>query len=255
MAVYHRAGVKFEELLVNPQLVSRYKKCYFYGYMEKKICSKCNKEKPLADFNFQKWGKFGRRADCKECVSITRKNLYIKNKDWFKEYQSINHLKIREQRIRRKFGNNTINCPYCNQITSDAGLNRHIFIKHLNENYIERKKCFRCKTMSNLTKNSFSTTGLINYICTNCQTERLKTYRQTESGKKAYLKATQKYRRKNPEKVNAWVKARLLALKPCKICGTDTNIHRHHPDYDKPLEIIFLCAKHHSAIHKEQILC
>jgi hypothetical protein len=34
---------------------------------------------------------------------------------------------------------------------------------------------------------------------------------------------------------------------PCLICG-DPNTEAHHPDYDKPLEIVWLCEKHHREI-------
>lgn len=38
--------------------------------------------------------------------------------------------------------------------------------------------------------------------------------------------------------------------KPCEKCG-DTNVHGHHPDYSKPLEVIWLCPKHHREIHEQ----
>lgn len=33
---------------------------------------------------------------------------------------------------------------------------------------------------------------------------------------------------------------------PCAVCGTTEKIEAHHPDHNKPLEIIWLCAAHHS---------
>jgi len=41
-----------------------------------------------------------------------------------------------------------------------------------------------------------------------------------------------------------------LIRKPCSICG-DVNSEAHHEDYYKPLDVIFLCRKHHRARHKE----
>ena len=37
----------------------------------------------------------------------------------------------------------------------------------------------------------------------------------------------------------------------CEVCGTDINVHGHHDDYEKPLEVRWLCAKHHHALHRE----
>lgn len=58
----------------------------------------------------------------------------------------------------------------------------------------------------------------------------------------------------NPHKIEAqkFVK-RALRLKrikklPCEICK-NKNSFAHHNNYDKPLEIIWLCHKHHSWIH------
>ena len=36
---------------------------------------------------------------------------------------------------------------------------------------------------------------------------------------------------------------------PCIICGS-LEVERHHPNYSKLLEIIWLCDKHHKIIHK-----
>jgi hypothetical protein len=34
---------------------------------------------------------------------------------------------------------------------------------------------------------------------------------------------------------------------PCSVCGDD-NSEAHHPDYDKPLEVVWVCRKHHEEI-------
>ena len=40
----------------------------------------------------------------------------------------------------------------------------------------------------------------------------------------------------------------------CVICG-NKNTHGHHIDYKKPLEVIWLCPLHHTAIHKRKLAC
>lgn len=39
-----------------------------------------------------------------------------------------------------------------------------------------------------------------------------------------------------------------LVREPCKICGSK-KVQAHHDDYTKPLDVIWLCAKHHAELH------
>lgn len=39
-----------------------------------------------------------------------------------------------------------------------------------------------------------------------------------------------------------------IKRKPCKICKAKKT-HAHHPDYSKPLEVVFLCPLHHRQLH------
>lgn len=40
-----------------------------------------------------------------------------------------------------------------------------------------------------------------------------------------------------------------LIKQPCEICGAMENVQAHHEDYSKPLDVIWLCFKHHRWIH------
>ena len=40
-----------------------------------------------------------------------------------------------------------------------------------------------------------------------------------------------------------------LTRQPCSVCGTTVDVHAHHPDYNKPLEVDWLCRAHHTAWH------
>lgn len=37
---------------------------------------------------------------------------------------------------------------------------------------------------------------------------------------------------------------------PCQVCGIQ-EVEAHHPDYSRPLDVVWLCRHHHSQIHKE----
>jgi len=63
------------------------------------------------------------------------------------------------------------------------------------------------------------------------------------------------WRKRNPEKRRVHVrlaraiKAQKIARQPCVVCGKEDQIRAHHPDYNKPLNGLWLCAKHHTRIH------
>ena len=67
-----------------------------------------------------------------------------------------------------------------------------------------------------------------------------------------------RYKRIQQERYPEKIKARTLLLRAvkenkmkrgsCIICG-DINSHGHHEDYSKPLEVVWVCRKHHREIH------
>jgi hypothetical protein len=74
---------------------------------------------------------------------------------------------------------------------------------------------------------------------------------------KAYVAASKK---RNPEDFRKKVSARRIARtailsgklipKPCVVCGKEP-VHAHHPDYDFPLEVVWLCPVCHSKEHRK----
>ena len=65
------------------------------------------------------------------------------------------------------------------------------------------------------------------------------------------------WRKRNPEKRKAWwtfsnaVRAgKIVAPEICSRCGEAGLIDGHHPDYDKPLEVIWLCRSCHVEAHR-----
>lgn len=85
--------------------------------------------------------------------------------------------------------------------------------------------------------------------------EARKMYSKTEAGKKAHAKALRNYREKHSDRAYARnvfgkaIKDGKVEKLPCFICG-DKNVEGHHPDYSRPLDVVWLCNKHHRECHK-----
>lgn len=59
----------------------------------------------------------------------------------------------------------------------------------------------------------------------------------------------ERFRKRVMGKVHAAIKKGILTRSPCIICG-EPQTHAHHADYRKPLEVTWLCAKHHTQLHQ-----
>jgi hypothetical protein len=50
--------------------------------------------------------------------------------------------------------------------------------------------------------------------------------------------------------INGAVRYGKVTRDPCVVCGAK-RVQGHHEDYDKPLEVVWLCPKHHADRHRE----
>lgn len=69
---------------------------------------------------------------------------------------------------------------------------------------------------------------------------------RTEYARKLRSLFPKAYKARNA--VNNALKNKLLTKLPCFICG-ELKVHGHHPDYDRPLEVVWLCPVHHAETH------
>lgn len=82
-------------------------------------------------------------------------------------------------------------------------------------------------------------------------------YASTDAGRAAQRRAKDRYADRNPEKraahnmLNNAVRDGRVIKGPCEECGSTDGVHGHHDDYAKPLEVRWLCPKHHAELHKE----
>jgi hypothetical protein len=146
------------------------------------------------------------------------------------------------------------------------------------------KTCFKCKTakpLSEFYKHAQMRDGHLNK-CTECTKADARTHRRryperhrewdikksrhhdAAISRKEYIrthpemrqKTIERWAEKNKDKIRAQrkaahaVKVGAIVRQPCAVCGI-AEAQAHHEDYSKPLDVVWLCARHHSQRHRE----
>lgn len=139
---------------------------------------------------------------------------------------------------------------------------------------LPKKRCSKCnlpKTLDQFGKDRSRKDGLFQW-CIRCQTLHDKEYRANNKEKHAAQsrlwrannrvkardiqnRSTVKHRKDHADKVHARsivshaIRDGKLIRKPCEVCE-DPKSQAHHDDYSKPLEVKWLCLKHHKQADK-----
>lgn len=95
------------------------------------------------------------------------------------------------------------------------------------------------------------------YQCRECNTARLKKYRQTKKGKETMYKAIYKSIAKYKERQNARIllnyHVRVGHIKRPEQCECgNPKVEGHHTDYTKPLKVTWLCRTCHADLHRQE---
>ncbi|WP_417070775.1 hypothetical protein [Niveibacterium terrae] len=84
--------------------------------------------------------------------------------------------------------------------------------------------------------------------------EARKKYRRTDAFSVSHNKAVKKYTEKHAQRRSAHyavsnaIRSGKMIKQPCCICG-DKKSEAHHHDYSRPLDVLWLCDKHHKEEH------
>jgi len=123
------------------------------------------------------------------------------------------------------------------------------------------KFCTRCKiekSVDEFYKNVLTRDGVESY-CISCKStyykerregKKLLSFKQVAPHKKFWL-AENKLKKTAHQKVAYAIQKGELVRQPCERCGTTEHVVGHHEDYNKPLEVVWLCKHHHKERHAE----
>lgn len=180
-----------------------------------KKCIRCGIEKPLEQFHRRSTSRDGRRADCAECncANVKRRNSTEEAKARKKAYSQTEKYK----ESKKKY------------VTSDRG-------RELNRKY--KKEQWRRMNEEQKERHR----------------ERCKFWRKTEKGKASKDAERARYiamgRYRVYHKVLTALRNGTLTKQPCESCG-EARAQAHHHDYSMPLDVRWLCAKHHAEEHRQ----
>jgi hypothetical protein len=80
-------------------------------------------------------------------------------------------------------------------------------------------------------------------------------YQKTNAFAQSHKAAAERWSAKHPERrkashiVGNAIRDGHLRKTPCHVCGAE-KVEGHHPDYSRPLDVVWLCNPHHREIHK-----
>lgn len=131
------------------------------------------------------------------------------------------------------------------------------------------KKCFKCgeeKELSEFYKHKKMADGHLNK-CKQCTKKdannyqnginrnKYLEYQRSKPKTEHSLEVTKSWSKRFPQRklaqnaVSIAVRSGKLIKLHCFVCGKKAEAH--HPDYDRPLDVIWLCPSHHKQLHAE----
>jgi len=180
-----------------------------------KKCTTCGKEKELPEFWNEKRNKDGKRAYCIDCGKKDLKKSYIDNKEKRAEHAKEKYRKNPEGAKKR--------------------------CKRWRERNPEKYHSYNKSYYAGLTEGEKENAR-----------DRKRKWDKSENGKEYGNKHRQGLKWKARYTLtNAIRDQKIEKGLRCILCNSEKLIEAHHPNYEKPLDVVWLCRECHRKIHKK----
>lgn len=112
--------------------------------------------------------------------------------------------------------------------------------------YLVKQPCQVCQSSENIEAHhaDYSRPYEITWLCRRHHHEEHKHLKEVSEELKE-----QKNNHRTRAYTREYIKSGKLVKGACEVCGSTKNVEAHHDDYDKPLEVRWLCRKHHNEHH------
>lgn len=202
------------------------------------ICSTCKEAKSETEFNTNRWVKRGFDAACKICKRDEKRRYKLKNREKVlqsgREYGRKRYHENKEKELERtRLWRESNPEKYKESCRKSAA---KTYQKH-KEKILQRCKEYR--------ENNREKVKASQRAWKSKNRDKVKSNRAEYE--KRYPEKSTAYRAIN----NAVAYGKLFKPSNCSQCGYEGHIEGHHPDYSKPLEVIWLCRECHNREHQK----
>ena len=170
----------------------------------------------------------GRQKYCIDCRKIKLKEQASED---YQKHKTQRNLGIKKWRLKNK--------EKTKSYTKKGTKKKKVYDKKYREKYKDRIKLYQ-----------------EGYYENNKQKIKKIQQKKYQINKNSIKQKIKKYKKKYPEKIKAHNIANRGIKIPegqlCVICKKRLAKHKHHNDYDKPLEVLFVCVKCHWRLHNEK---
>jgi hypothetical protein len=237
-----------------------------YGYRKGAYCSICTEKirKSKRVYNKKLPHGSGRKPTCSTCGKLKEKGR--ENESRCKECKANaykeNRMHKRAESGLRPYGSGRKDeCSKCGKIKENRkkGYCNSCNRERDNEWRLETGRTKKHRTGKCRCGNDFAPYS--KYLCSKCRMdEQKKYYLKNPEKKKLHQNQSHKNRISTPEGLfkllardftNSAKRLGFLKKMPCEICGEE-KVDAHHDDYMKPLDVRWLCRKHHVEYHNNK---